>query len=143
MARSPSRRRIIRWSFYHTNGGGDENPSKADLKEIDLIRSKLVVNGRVRLDLEALAVYLMVPSYFAIATGLDPEPWQSKFLDSYAQRLGCLRLAAMRKIDHHGAQSVLLRNDQSGHDDADPGADAAAIHRAAAEDRRRDRSSPG
>ena len=49
-----------------------ENPSKANLAEIELIRSKLVVNGRVRLDLEALAVYLMCPSYFAIATGLDP-----------------------------------------------------------------------
>ncbi len=60
------------------------------LAEIELIRSKLVINGRVRLDVEALAVYLMVPSYFAIATGLDPEVWQSRFLDSYALRLGCL-----------------------------------------------------
>ena len=74
-----------------SSGSGDyENPSKANLAEIELIREKLVVNGKVRLDLEALAVYLMCPSYFAIATGLDPEPWQSRFLDSYAQRLGCL-----------------------------------------------------
>ena len=72
------------------NSGNGENPSKANLAEIELIREKLVVNGKVRLDLEALAVYLMCPSYFAIATGLDPEPWQCRFLDSYAQRLGCL-----------------------------------------------------
>ena len=73
-----------------TRGDPHENPSNADLKEIGMIRDKLVVKGRVRLDIEALAVYLLAPSYFAIATGLDPEPWQSRFLDSYALRLGCL-----------------------------------------------------
>ena len=40
----------------------------------------------------------MCPCYFAIATGLDPEPWQSKFLDSYAQRLGCLASRQCGKI---------------------------------------------
>ena len=63
MARSRSRKKKIGWQMPPNVGNG-ENPSKADLKEIDLIRSKLVVNGRVRLDLEALAVYLMVPSLF-------------------------------------------------------------------------------
>jgi hypothetical protein len=69
---------------------GDDLPPKMSQAEIAAIRSKLVVGGKVRLDLEALSVYMLCPSYFAIATGLDPENWQAALLDSYAQRLGCL-----------------------------------------------------
>lgn len=68
----------------------DDLPAKMPQAEIEAIRSKLVVNGKVRLDLEAISAYLLAPSFFAIATGLDPEGWQSALLDSYSLRLGCL-----------------------------------------------------
>ncbi|MGO4440322.1 terminase large subunit domain-containing protein [Rhizobium sp. RAF56] len=58
--------------------------------EIAAIRSKLVVGGRTRLDLEAISAYMLVPSYFAIATGLDPAWWQAALLDCYDRRVGCL-----------------------------------------------------
>ncbi|MGO4440274.1 terminase large subunit domain-containing protein [Rhizobium sp. RAF56] len=58
--------------------------------EIAAIRSKLVVDGRTRLDLEAISAYMLVPSYFAIATGLDPAWWQAALLDCYDRRVGCL-----------------------------------------------------
>ena len=70
--------------------GPKNDESEARTAEIEAIRAKLMINGKVRLDVEALAVYMMCPSYFAIATGLDPEPWQAQFLDDYSLRLGCL-----------------------------------------------------
>jgi hypothetical protein len=67
-----------------------ENVRKPDLADIAAIRDKLVRNGKVRLDVEALTAYLLTPSFFAIANGLVPEWWQTDLLDSYAPRLGCL-----------------------------------------------------
>ncbi|MGO4440597.1 terminase large subunit domain-containing protein [Rhizobium sp. RAF56] len=58
--------------------------------EIAAIRSKLVVGGRTRLDLEAISAYMLCPSYFAISTGLDPAWWQAALLDAYDRRVGCL-----------------------------------------------------
>ena len=55
-----------------------------------LIREKLTRNGRLRLDIEAIAAYTLMPSYFAIACGFDPEPWQSDIIDSNDPRLGVL-----------------------------------------------------
>ena len=55
-----------------------------------MIREKLMRNGRLRLDIEAIAAYTLMPSYFAIACGFDPEPWQSDIIDSNDPRLGVL-----------------------------------------------------
>jgi hypothetical protein len=54
------------------------------------IRQKLTVNGRLRLDPEAIMIMSLAPSFHAIATGLDPEPWQADILDSFSIRLGVL-----------------------------------------------------
>ncbi|MGO4441366.1 terminase large subunit domain-containing protein [Rhizobium sp. RAF56] len=74
-------------------GGGPDHADdvpKPDFDDIAAIREKLTRNGKVRLDVEALSAYILCPSFFAIANGMAPEWWQTRLLDSYALRLGCL-----------------------------------------------------
>ena len=60
-----------------------------DAAEMATIRQKLIVNGRVRLDLEALSIYMLAPSFFAIACMFTPRPWQRR-IRTYARRMGVL-----------------------------------------------------
>ncbi len=65
-------------------------PPEIEAAEMATIRQKLIVNGRVRLDLEALSIYMLAPSFFAIACMFTPRPWQRRIMDSYARRMGVL-----------------------------------------------------
>ena len=65
-------------------------PPEIDAAEMAAIRNKLIINGRVRLDLEALSIYMLAPSFFAIACMFSPRPWQRRIMDSYARRMGVL-----------------------------------------------------